>query len=61
MNENRFLTEDEMVPIMVRLYPSEGSYARQQAEHLLNEVLYYLPCLVLGVMQIEIFVSSILF
>ncbi len=50
-----------MVPIMVRLYPSEGSYARQQAEHLLNEVLYYLPCLVLGVMQIEIFVSSILF
>jgi hypothetical protein len=80
-----------MVPIMVRLYPSEGSYARQQAEHLLNEVLYYLPftysitqtvhfscflhiensvlhiviffqsCVVLGVMQIEIFVPSILF
>jgi hypothetical protein len=42
-NNDGFLTEDEMVPIMVRLYPSEGSYARQQAEHLLNEVLYYLP------------------
>ncbi|KAH8945044.1 hypothetical protein BDL97_12G019000 [Sphagnum fallax] len=36
-NNDGFLTEDEMVPIMVRLYPSEGSYARQQAEHLLNE------------------------
>jgi hypothetical protein len=39
VGENRFLTEEEMVPIMAMLHPSEGSYARQQAEHLLNEVL----------------------
>jgi hypothetical protein len=41
VGENRFLTEEEMVPIMAMLHPSEGSYARQQAEHLLNEVLMY--------------------
>ncbi|CAM6048002.1 unnamed protein product [Sphagnum compactum] len=36
-NHDLFLTEEEMVPIMAMLHPSEGSYARQQAEHLLNE------------------------
>lgn len=36
-DKDGFLTEDELVPIMDKLHPGEGYYAKQQAEYLMSQ------------------------
>lgn len=37
VNKDGFLTEDELVPVMVKLNPGEKFFARQQAEHMVQQ------------------------
>lgn len=37
---NSYLSEDELLPVIGDLHPSERYYAKQQAEYGIMEVLY---------------------
>lgn len=36
-NSDGFITDDELLPIIGRLHPSERYYAKQQAEHIISQ------------------------